>query len=131
MLERILKDLQMHFPKLANRIISATDDGPEAIHIKMDDDTVLFYDNINKTIRRLPESSSDMSELECREEFALRLRRIMSRKNISQKELSEACEISQPQLSGYLTGRHTPSFYVVDKIAKALDCSADELRYID
>lgn len=131
MVERIFEEMLLYFPTLANRVVSITAGGLDGIYVKMDDGTVLFYDSMDKSIRRLPENSSDMSELECRHEFALRLRRIMSQKNISSKELSETCKITPPQLSGYLTGKHTPSFYAVDKIAKALGCSVDELRYID
>jgi DNA-binding Xre family transcriptional regulator len=131
MVKQIFEEMRLHFPTLANRVVSITGCGLDGICVKMDDGTVVFYDAMDKSIRRLPENGNDMSELECRQEFALRLRRIMLQKNISQKELSETCKITPPQLSGYLTGKHTPSFYIVDKIAKALGCSVDELRYID
>lgn len=130
MVEQIFEEMRLYFPTLANRVVQAISVGSDGLYMQMDDGGTIFYDGFDKTIRRLPKSSRDMSELECRQEFAIRLRRIMLQKNISQKELSESCGIAQPQLSGYLLGKHTPSFYTADKIAKALGCSTDELRYI-
>ena len=131
MTEQIFEEMRLHFPRLVNRIARVISSSADGMYVKLDDGDGLFYDNIDKSIRRLPKNSRDMNESECRQEFAFRLRRIMSQKNISQTELSESCGITQPQLSGYLTGKHTPNFYVVDKIAKALGCSVDELRYVD
>ena len=50
-------------------------------------------------------------------------------KGITQSELSNCTDIPQYLISDYIRGKRTPSFYNVDKIAKALDCSVDELRY--
>lgn len=90
--------------------------------------TYLYYDRDN-TIRLLPKDSDNLSEDECRCEFGWRLREMMWRKNITQETLCGKTGISRATISSYSTGRSTPSFYNADKIAKALNCSLDDLRY--
>jgi transcriptional regulator with XRE-family HTH domain len=70
-----------------------------------------------------------MTEDQCRTEFGKRLIRRMYDKRMSQKELSSETGISEQMLSRYINGKSTPSFYIVDKIAKVLNCSTDEFRY--
>ena len=70
-----------------------------------------------------------MSEQQCREEFSIRLKRLMYRQGVTQKELSEETGISEMTISNYMNGKRTPSFYNVDKISKALKCSIDIFRY--
>jgi transcriptional regulator with XRE-family HTH domain len=53
----------------------------------------------------------------------------MALEGISQCELSERTGITQPSISDYMNGKKLPSFYTVDKIAKALGCSVDAFRY--
>lgn len=81
------------------------------------------------TIRKLPRDSNNMSEEEYRIEFSMRLKKIMYRKGWTQDDLSEATGITQAMISRYISRKATPSFYNVDKIAKALGCSTDEFRY--
>lgn len=97
------------------------------LHMK-DGSTVLYYD-FDRSFRTLPKSKNDMTEDQCQLEFSYRLYRIMQRKHITQQELADRTGIAQPQISAYITGKRMPSFYNVDKIAKALGCSVDELRY--
>ena len=62
-------------------------------------------------------------------EFGHRLRTIMRRNGIGQETLANITGISRTMISFYLNGKSVPSFYNVDKIAKALRCSTDEFRY--
>ena len=38
--------------------------------------------------------------------------------------------LTQPNISQYMNGTKTPSFFTVDKIARALNCSTDDFRCI-
>ena len=98
--------------------------------VYMKDGSRIVYDDLGKTFRNLPSNSERMTEEECRNEFGIRLRHFMQWRGVSQVELSELTGISTVILNGYIKGKHTPSFYAVDKIAKALGCSVDEFRYI-
>ena len=48
---------------------------------------------------------------------------------MDQKDLSKKTGISETMISRYMNGLSNPGFFVVDKIARALDCSMDDLRY--
>lgn len=128
--KEIFENAKFYFPFLANHTVEYSMTGPTEITIKLDDGHFMLYDDIDRTIRNLPRDRDHMSELECRKEFSMRLRRLMFRKNINQTELADMTGISQASISNYIIGKSSPSFYNADRIARALDCSIDELRYI-
>lgn len=97
--------------------------------ITLKDGSKVLYDDFNKTYRRMPTDISNMTEDECKMEFAYRLRSRMERRCITQQALSELTGISQSSISCYVKGTKIPSFYNADKIAKALGCSVDDFRY--
>ena len=80
----------------------------------------LFYKNIN-----------ELTEEQERREFGYALRSMMRRKYVNQKELAESVGTSQTMISHYMTGKALPSVLMARKIAKVLNCSIDELFYID
>jgi DNA-binding Xre family transcriptional regulator len=125
----IIRNIELYHPNIARRAVKYYDGAEAEIIVELDDGSLYSYDDFNETIRRLPDLNS-MSEDECLYEFGFRLRRLMYRKGITQEILSERTGIARPILSRYLTGKSCPSFYKVDKIAKALGCSIDELRLI-
>ena len=127
--ERLLTNFKNQFPCFADRAVEYREKGPFELVVKLDDGHVISYYDTEQGIRRLPSDDSCLTEEECREEFGIRLYRIMYDKGVTQSELSEMTGITQSNISNYITGRKTPSFYTVDKIARALDCSIDELRY--
>ena len=103
---------------------------PFELIAKLKDGRVFSYYGSEHSIRRLPSDAYSLTEEECKKEFGIRLNRLMFVKNITQKMLSEKTGIAQGNISNYITGRTSPSFYVVDRIAKALDCSIEEFRCI-
>lgn len=127
--ERLLTNFKNQFPCFADRAVEYREKGPFELVVKLDDGHVISYYDTEQGIRRLPSDDSRLTEEECREEFGIRLYRIMYDKGVTQSELSEMTGITQSNISNYITGRKTPSFYTVDKIARALDCSIEELRY--
>lgn len=62
--------------------------------------------------------------------FGKKLSMIMKAKGLTEAELAERTGLTQPQLSDYISGKRIPSYYIIDRIARALDCSTDEFRYI-
>lgn len=127
--ERLLTNFKNQFPCFADRAVEYREKGPFELVVKLDDGHVISYYDTEQGIRRLPSDDSRLTEEECREEFGIRLYRLMYDKGVTQSELSDMTGITQSNISNYITGRKTPSFYTVDKIARALDCSIDELRY--
>lgn len=129
MKERFFNNFKLYFPIAAKLVTEYRKTGLFDLTIKLDDGTSVIYDDMDHTIRTLPRDSNAMTEKECRREFGLRLRKIMFLKGVTQAELSERTGLSQPMISNYISAKTTPSFYNVDKIAKALGCSTEDLRY--
>lgn len=123
-------NFELYFPFLAADTITYKEISDFDLVATLRDGRQVLYNDTNHTFRNLPRDSEDMTEEECRYEFGLRLRHIMFRKGVTQEELAERLKVQQPRISKYLNGRATPSFYMVDRIAKALGCSTDEFRYI-
>lgn len=125
----IFENLVLYFPNIADQMVKSRGDGNGGLIVNLRNGDTIFYDDINKSIRNLPRNSNSMTEEECRKEFGIRLRKLMFRKGVTQAELSDMTGIQQSALSNYITGKTSPSFYNVDKIAKALECSVDIFRY--
>lgn len=103
---------------------------PFEIIVKFKDGTAWLYDDRTNGSRSIPYDSNEMTEEEQTREFGIRLRTMMWSKGITQKELAEKTGIQQSLLSDYVRGKKKPSFYKVDKIARALECSVDDFRYL-
>ena len=130
--DEAIRDFRLYFPTIEAKTIEYRYIEPYfELIAKLDDGTTVVFDCLDKTIRNLPKDSNAMTEEECRRELGLKLRKIMIFKGLSQKDLSEATGITECMIRNYIRGKATPSFYFIDKIAKALGCSTDDLRYLN
>lgn len=119
-----------HYDYLKSNIERYEETGMDELTIYFKDGSKALYDGLEDRCRNLPKDSRHMTEEECTEEFAARLRSVMRRRGCSQRELSVRTGFSQSAISKYVTGKTMPGFYSVDRIARALECSVDELRYV-
>lgn len=55
------------------------------------------------------------------------LRTVRESKKLTQKQVAEACNLSKSVYSRYESGERNPSIRAARALAKALDCSIDEL----
>lgn len=85
------------------------------------------YDGLTKGLRQLPSKFEDVDDHLFRREFGIRLRRKMMLKGITQRMLSKMIGVSQPAISNYLTGKNSPTLYMAEKLARALECSIQDL----
>lgn len=129
MASQLFENFKMYYPSLAKKTVRYEEVGSFELLAELNDGDILSYDDLNRSYRLLPKDSSNLTEEECLREFGIRLRKLMIRKGVSQEELSDRTGITQAMLSRYITGKASPSFYRIDKIAKALGCSIDEFRY--
>ena len=60
--------------------------------------------------------------------FAIRLKQMMSDKEMSQAELAARIGKNKSSVSQYLSGKNIPKKDVQEKIAEVLDCTVDELN---
>lgn len=129
-MSNIMENLKLYFPLIVSNSIGAKILNSEEVVVELYTGELMLYDDVEKTIRRLPSNDEDISEESYKIEFGYRLRKLMTRKSVTQEELSTLTGIPRTMISSYITGRNIPSFYKVDRIARALKCSTDELRYI-
>lgn len=129
MTELMFEDFIAYFPSIGTHAIKYWESSTYELSVELDDGTIAIFDYTNKTIRWLSQDDYT-TEQKCKYEFGRRLKRLMFIKGVTQMELADMTGISQTLLSGYITGRVSPTFPKVDKICRALDCSMDELRYI-
>lgn len=120
---------KMNFPCIAKQVVSYEIHGRELLAY-LDDGSRVSYYPLEQTIRTLPKDAQHMSEVECRREFGVRLRRLLVLKSMTQEDLSKMTGIRRASISDYVMGRVSPSFYNADKIAKALGVSLEEFRYL-
>lgn len=126
--EYLHRNAHMQWPHAYEAAIDMYENGPfELIMIFKDGSKRSYYD-MDKTLRKLP-SGDNLTEDEYRYEFGIRLYQAITRRCVSQLELSDMTGISTVTISKYVNGRATPSLYNADKIAKALKVSINELIY--
>lgn len=130
MYEYAFSDFERRYPATVAKIEKILSQDINYIRARLNDGAVVEYDVDECTLRRLPKDPNNLTEKEYRNELKYRLRKILYCKSISQKELAESSGIPQSTISKYINGETTPSSYAMDKIAKALDCSVDEFRYL-
>lgn len=126
--QTIYDNLNYAYPHLYQDAVEIVED-QNFLTIRKSDGSVWLYDDLDRRVRRLPDNSQNMTEEEFRSEFGKRLYWWLYFKCIREGELAEAVGTSQTMISNYVRGRVTPSFYMIDKIAKFLDISIDELTY--
>ncbi len=127
--DKMFNNFTIRFPFIAEKATEWFESSEYDITVRLEDGSIFLYDDMEGSIRKLPSDSGCLTKEECDREFGERLMRMMRRKFVTQSELSERTGLSQAQISNYINGRTTPSFYIADKIAKALGCSTDYFRY--
>ena len=128
-MNQVVKNFELNFPAINENVIERNIVNNSELIITLKDGSIFLYDDTEKSIRALPKDKDNLSEDEWRKEFGKRLRKKMNRVGISQNDLALELDITQPQVSCYVNGKVTPSFYIIDKIAKLLKCSIDDLTY--
>lgn len=131
MIERLIRNFKLYFPNMSKSVINYKLDTSDCLVVIFKDGNSSLYDDLDNTIRPLPKNSNTMTELEFRKEFSKRLYRFLYWKGITQDDLAKKTGISRVSINKYLNCRSTPSFYIIDKITKALGCPIDYFRYMD
>lgn len=89
----------------------------------------IVYDSFERTFTSMRYENNNLTDEHYKKEFAVILRKRMNRKGITQDMLADMVGTTQPMISRYIQGDAMPSFTTIIKLAKALDCSADDFYY--
>ena len=125
----LLDDFRDYWPHIYNDMEEFWEMSPWELTIRRYNGEMYIFDNRDNSIRALPKDSNNLAELEFRLEFSWRLRKLLWFRGITQKELADMIGVSAMSITNYIQCKSTPSFYTIDKIAKALNVSSDEFRY--
>ena len=121
---------KLSYPKLAAKVKKSRQVLGHELELWLDDGRAFIFDKYESTLRSIPPHSKYITEEEFKLEFSYRLRKLLKMKGMSQRELSDRIGVGCTMLSNYMNGKHIPSFYIVDRIAKELNISVDDLRYL-
>lgn len=129
-MQNMISNLELYFPFLAEGAINYSKQSEYELLVQFNTGDVFLYDDLEHSFRVLPRDKNVLTKDEFKKEFSMRLYKKMFRKGLTEAELAERTGLTQPQLSDYMSGKKIPGFYIIDKIARALECSTDEFRYI-
>lgn len=98
--------------------------------VTLQDGSKWLFDGFTNSIRGLPVDSMKLTDEEIAREFKFRFNSMMERHGMTQERLSGMTGIAQCTLSNYSRGTRVPNIINLDKIAKSLNCSVDDFRYL-
>lgn len=120
----LYENFKLYFPSIEKGCISWRQTDLFELEIHNKDGSIDIYNDMNHSLGPKIDTSTDAG---WRKEFARRLRKKMAMKGITQTNISELTGISQPLLSLYVQGKSLPSAQKVSSLAKALNCSVNDL----
>lgn len=126
--EDLFNNFKIYYPVVAEHTVDCYCSGPSELTITTDEGRKIIYNDVNTTIRYLKSREEPIiNEKEWRTIFSENLYRMLKKKCISCKQLSEYTGLSQSSISNMLKGKCTPSSYNIQLIANTLECSVNEL----
>ena len=106
------------------------DAGDMAVVLIENNGNKTYYDDTKHTMRIL-RNLEDVDEECFSMEFRIRLNKIFRFSKWDQKSFAEALDISEHTMCNYMTGKSIPSVYTAFRMTQLLNCSMNELFYID
>ena len=125
-----MHQLYLYFPDLLGEVVHAREYVQFMLLLETNTKYDYFYNITNNVLIPIPKDDKNLDKESFKRIFGVLLRRALECSGLTQEELSEKTGIPQPNISDYLYGKHFPSFYQIDKMAKAMNCSVDDLRYV-
>ncbi len=125
-----MHQVYLYFPDLLGEVIHAREYVQLMLLLETNSKYDYFYNLTNNVLIPIPKDDKNLDKESFRRIFGVLLRRALEHSGLTQEELSAKTGIPQPNISDYLYGKHFPSFYQIDKMAKAMNCSVEDLRYV-
>lgn len=98
--------------------------------VELKDGQIVRYDSPTNSTRTVNPHYDELiveDEEYFRLSFSRNLRRLIRDKDLSREKLAERSNVSYYGICNYLNAKTTPTFFVVNKLARALDCEPSEL----
>lgn len=124
----VLAGLKEDHGQLMSQVVDGYEDNRVMIiYLDMVDGRTIAYDMLYHSIRTVKKCSDGYTDDEWEREFYIRLKRLMYLRGINQSELAKQLDISQSQLSRYISGKTPMSVYMLRKIARVFGCTFEGL----
>lgn len=130
LMDEYMHQVYLYFPDLLGEVVHAREYIQFMLLLETNTKYDYFYNITNNVLIPIPKDDKNLDKDSFRRIFGVLLRRALECSGLTQEELSEKTGIPQPNISDYLYGKHFPSFYQIDKMAKAMNCSVEDLRYV-
>lgn len=130
LMDEYMHQVYLYFPDLLGEVVHAREYVQFMLLLDTNTEYDYFYNITNNVLIPIPKDDKNLDKESFRRIFGVLLRRALECSGLTQEELSEKTGIPQPNISDYLYGKHFPSFYQIDKMAKAMNCSVEDLRYV-
>lgn len=130
LMDEYMHQVHLYFPDLLGEVVHVREYVQFMLLLETNTKYDYFYNITNNVLIPIPKDDKNLDKESFRRIFGVLLRRALECSGLTQEELSEKTGIPQPNISDYLYGKHFPSFYQIDKMAKAMNCSVEDLRYV-
>lgn len=130
LMDEYMHQVYLYFPDLLGEVVRVREYVQFMLLLETNTKYDYFYNITNNVLIPIPKDDKNLDKESFRRIFGVLLRRALECSGLTQEELSEKTGIPQPNISDYLYGKHFPSFYQIDKMAKAMNCSVEDLRYV-
>lgn len=130
--ERIIREYKLWYPSFYDRTIDITITGYHMLLAVLDNGNKVEFSLLDNGLRDVTniynvELDDDMDEEEWRKRFGDRLKTLIRDRSFSHETMSSLLGISRVMLSKYINGKATPSSYVINRIARVLNCDVRDL----
>lgn len=124
---RLFKEL---FPSYSDEICDVRGIGDMEVIFYMYDGSKVIFDELDDSAMFIEKDKYNKDELtdeEWLQEFSRKLKRKLKIRNITRHELADKMGLSYNSICRYSRGEHIPNVLVINKMAKILDCTVEEL----
>lgn len=127
--ETMLEDFKLYYPSFVENAERIEQESDSELMAYQKDGSKVQYDQVNNSYKYFPVgyNSDDRSDEVAMRSFGYRLRREMSMRGFNQADLAEQTGVSQSTISNYILGKQSPTLISINRIAKALGCSVNDL----
>ena len=122
--EYLYENYKLYFPSFEKGCVSWKQTDLFELEIHNKDGSIDIYNDMDHTLGPKINTGTDVG---WKKEFARRLQKKIAMIGITQVRLGELTGISQPLLSLYTQGKTLPSVQKASALAKALNCSVNDL----
>lgn len=120
----LYENYKSYFPSFEKDCVSWKQTDLFELEINNKDGSIDIYNDMDHTLGPKINTGTDVG---WKKEFARRLRKKIAMRGITQVRLGELTGISQQLLSLYTQGKTLPSVQKASALAKALNCSVNDL----